>query len=79
MREKRTPRLEQEHREQTASDAVGMGNGHRVTHETKVRTAQLIRVIKRLLRQPVRLILPRMAAAHPEVILLAGMFQHYKG
>ena len=30
-------------------------------------------------RSRVCLILPKMAAAHPEVILLAGMFQHYKG
>jgi len=27
----------------------------------------------------IRLILPKVAAAHPEVILLAGMFQHYRG
>ena len=30
-------------------------------------------------RSRIRLILPKLAAAHPEVILLAGMFQHYKG
>jgi len=30
-------------------------------------------------RSRIRLILPKVAAAHPEVILLAGMFQHYKG
>jgi hypothetical protein len=30
-------------------------------------------------RSRVRLILPKLAAAHPEVILLASMFQHYKG
>ena len=30
-------------------------------------------------RARIRLILPKLAAAHPEVILLAGMFQHYKG
>jgi radical SAM superfamily enzyme YgiQ (UPF0313 family) len=27
----------------------------------------------------IRLILPKLTAAHPEVILLAGMFQHYRG
>jgi radical SAM superfamily enzyme YgiQ (UPF0313 family) len=30
-------------------------------------------------RSRIRLILPKLATAHPEVILLAGMFQHYKG
>jgi len=30
-------------------------------------------------RSRIRLILPKLAMAHPEVILLAGMFQHYKG
>ncbi|HVM50822.1 MAG TPA: hypothetical protein VMU04_22535 [Candidatus Acidoferrum sp.] len=30
-------------------------------------------------RSRIRLILPKVAAAHPEVILLAGMFQHYRG
>ncbi len=30
-------------------------------------------------RSRIRLILPKVAAAHPEVILLASMFQHYKG
>ena len=30
-------------------------------------------------RSRIRLILPKLAAAHPEVILLAGMFQHYRG
>ena len=30
-------------------------------------------------RARIRLILPKLAAAHPEVILLAGMFQHYRG
>lgn len=30
-------------------------------------------------RSRIRLILPKVAAAHPEVILLAGMFQHFKG
>ena len=29
-------------------------------------------------RSRIRLILPKLAAAHPEVILLAGMFQHYQ-
>ena len=30
-------------------------------------------------RSRIRLILPKLAAAHPELILLASMFQHYKG
>jgi len=30
-------------------------------------------------RSRVRLVLPKLAAAHPEVVLLAGMFQHYRG
>ena len=30
-------------------------------------------------RSRICLILPKMTAAHPEVILLAGMFQHYRG
>jgi hypothetical protein len=29
-------------------------------------------------RSRIRLILPKLAAAHPEVILLASMFQHYR-
>jgi hypothetical protein len=30
-------------------------------------------------RSRIRLILPKLAMAHPEVVLLAGMFQHYRG
>ena len=30
-------------------------------------------------RSRIRLILPKLTAAHPEVILLASMFQHYRG
>ena len=30
-------------------------------------------------RSRIRLILPKLAAAHPEVILLASMFHHYNG
>jgi len=30
-------------------------------------------------RSRIRLVLPKLAAAHPEVLLLAGMFQHYRG
>ena len=30
-------------------------------------------------RSRIQLVLPKLAAAHPEVILLAGMFQHYRG
>jgi len=30
-------------------------------------------------RSRIRIILPKLAAAHPEVILLAGMFRNYTG
>ena len=30
-------------------------------------------------RSRIRVVLPRLAAAHPEVILVAGMFHHYHG
>ena len=30
-------------------------------------------------RSRIRLVLPKLAAAHPELILLASMFQHYRG
>ena len=30
-------------------------------------------------RSRIRIVLPKLQAAHPELILLAGMFQHYKG
>jgi len=30
-------------------------------------------------RSRIRLVLPGLSAAHPELLLLAGMFQHYKG
>jgi hypothetical protein len=30
-------------------------------------------------RSRIRLVLPKLAAAHPEVVLLATMFHHYKG
>jgi hypothetical protein len=30
-------------------------------------------------RSRIQLIMPKLAAAHPEVILLASMFQHYRG
>jgi radical SAM superfamily enzyme YgiQ (UPF0313 family) len=30
-------------------------------------------------RSRIRLVLPKLAAAHPEVVILASMFQHYKG
>ncbi len=30
-------------------------------------------------RSRIRLVLPKLAAAHPEVILLAGVFKHYQG
>ena len=30
-------------------------------------------------RSRIRLILPKVTAAHPEVILLASMFEHYRG
>jgi hypothetical protein len=31
------------------------------------------------MQSAIRLIPPRLAAAHPEVILPASMFEHYKG
>jgi hypothetical protein len=30
-------------------------------------------------RSRIRLVLPKVAAAHPEMMLLAGLFQHYRG
>jgi len=30
-------------------------------------------------RSQIRLVLPKLQAAHPELILLASAFQHYKG
>jgi radical SAM superfamily enzyme YgiQ (UPF0313 family) len=30
-------------------------------------------------RSRIRLVLPKLSAAHPELLLLAGMFQHYRG
>lgn len=30
-------------------------------------------------RSQIRLVLPKLSAAHPEIILLAGMFHHYRG
>jgi hypothetical protein len=30
-------------------------------------------------RSRIRLVLPKLSAAHPELILLASVFQHYKG
>jgi hypothetical protein len=30
-------------------------------------------------RERIRLVLPRLSAAHPELLLLAGIFQHYRG
>jgi hypothetical protein len=30
-------------------------------------------------RSRIRLVLPKLSATHPELILLASMFHHYKG
>jgi hypothetical protein len=30
-------------------------------------------------RSRIRLVLPRLSAVHPELMLLVAMFQHYKG
>ena len=36
----KSPAVEQEHGEETPDDAAGMGNGHRVAHETKVQEGE---------------------------------------
>ncbi|HLH56456.1 MAG TPA: hypothetical protein VKY92_22910 [Verrucomicrobiae bacterium] len=44
----------------------------------KVDDLRLMRERLLAYRSRIRLVLPKLAAAHPEVILLASMFQHYK-
>ena len=48
-------------------------------HWDKVEDLKPLREKLSSYRSRVRLVLPRLAAAHPEVILLASLFQHYKG
>jgi haloalkane dehalogenase len=48
-------------------------------HWDKVDDLQPLREKLAAYRGRIRLILPRLSAAHPEIILLAAMFQHYKG
>jgi len=48
-------------------------------HWDKVSDLRPLREQLAAYRSRIRLIVPKLAAAHPEVILLAGMFQHYKG
>ncbi len=48
-------------------------------HWDKVDDLRPLREKLAVYRSHIRLVLPKLAAAHPEVILLAGMFQHYKG
>jgi radical SAM superfamily enzyme YgiQ (UPF0313 family) len=48
-------------------------------HWDKVGDLQSLREKLSAYRSRVRLVLPRLSAAHPELLLLAGMFQHYKG
>ena len=48
-------------------------------HWDRVDDLQPLREKLAAYRSRIRLILPKLAAAHPEVILLASMFQHYKG
>ena len=48
-------------------------------HWDKVDDLQPLRDKLAAYRGRIRLILPNLSAAHPEIILLAAMFQHYKG
>ncbi len=48
-------------------------------HWDKVEDLEPLRVKLAAYRSRIRLILPRLSAAHPELILLASMFHHYKG
>jgi radical SAM superfamily enzyme YgiQ (UPF0313 family) len=48
-------------------------------HWDKVEDLRPMRERLSAYRSRIRLILPKLATAHPEVILLAGMFQHYNG
>jgi radical SAM superfamily enzyme YgiQ (UPF0313 family) len=48
-------------------------------HWDKVEDLEPLRAKLAAYRSRIRLVLPKLSAAHPELILLAGMFQHYKG
>jgi haloalkane dehalogenase len=48
-------------------------------HWDKVEDLEPLRVKLAAYRSRIRLILPKLTAAHPELILLASMFHHYKG
>lgn len=48
-------------------------------HWDKVDDLRPLREKLAVYRSRIRLVLPKLAATHPEVILLAGMFQHYRG
>lgn len=47
-------------------------------HWDRVDDLQPLRVKLAAYRSRIRLIVPKLSAAHPEIILLATMFQHYK-
>jgi len=51
---------------------------HRL-HWDKVDDLQPLRTTLAAYRSRIRLVLPKVAAAHPEMMLLAGLFQHYRG
>jgi hypothetical protein len=48
-------------------------------HWDKIEDLKPLRERLAAYRGQIRLVLPKLAAAHPEVVLLAAMFQHYKG
>ncbi|MBM3861035.1 MAG: hypothetical protein FJ395_15495 [Verrucomicrobia bacterium] len=48
-------------------------------HWDKVENLAPLREKLHAYRSRIQVVLPKLAAAHPEVILLAAMFQHYKG
>lgn len=48
-------------------------------HWDKVEDLEPLRAKLAAYRSRIRLILPKLSAAHPELILLASMFHHYKG
>ena len=78
----------------SAADAAGLGQRIRDSlarsksrlvldlnklHWDKVDDLRPLREKLAAYRSRIRLVLPKLAAAHPEVILFASMFQHYKG
>ena len=48
-------------------------------HWDKVEDLGLLREKLAAYRSRVRLVLPKLSATHPELLLLAGMFNYYKG